>query len=268
MDKENKNHWYDGLFYDMIIAPNQDKSFALIKKIINPGSNLLDVGCGTGRLAIQIADKCSKVDGIDLSIKNVKLANKRLSASNSINVAFHHDDVFKFLSAKNNKYDYAVLSYVIHEVDFSFRVEILKLLSQTADKIIIVDYLTPRSNGFWSMLNEVVEFFAGREHYRNFKSYIRENGVYGLAEKSGLKIIKEIKNIPSTSQIVILTKNQSRRIKTAPSRINKTAIIFLIRFESLNILPPIIVAHKTEVRLTASVSATEARLIAITWVKR
>jgi len=23
---ENKNHWYDGLFYDKFIAPNQDKA--------------------------------------------------------------------------------------------------------------------------------------------------------------------------------------------------------------------------------------------------
>lgn len=208
MKRENKSHWYDGLFYDKLIAPNQDKSFAQIKNLIEPNSTLLDVGCGTGRLAFQIADKCGKVEGIDLSIKNVKLANKRLSASNIINVTFHHADVIKFLSAKNNKYDFAVLSYVIHEVDISLRVEILKLLSQAADKIIIVDYLTPRPKGFWSVLNEVVEFIAGREHYRNFKSYIANGGIYGLAQQSDLKIVSEIKNVPSTSYIAVLSDSK------------------------------------------------------------
>ncbi|MBS3944763.1 MAG: class I SAM-dependent methyltransferase [Melioribacter sp.] len=203
---DNKNHWYDGLFYDRIIAPNQDKSFSQIKKIINAGSNLLDVGCGTGRLAFQIADKCSKVDGIDISIKNVNLANKKLSVDVFPNITFHHADITKFLSLKNKKYDYAVLSYVIHEVDISLRVEILKLLSQAAAKIIIVDYLTPRPKGFWSRLNEIVEFIAGKEHYRNFKSYVANGGIYGLAKQSGLKIIKEIKNVPSTSHIVVLSK--------------------------------------------------------------
>ena len=48
---ENKNHWYDGWFYDTIIAPNQDKLFGQIEKLIEPKSSIIDVGCGTGRLA-------------------------------------------------------------------------------------------------------------------------------------------------------------------------------------------------------------------------
>jgi SAM-dependent methyltransferase len=203
----NKDHWYDGLFYDKLIAPNQDKSFAQLKSLIEPNSTLLDAGCGTGRLAFQIADRCSKVDGIDLSIKNVKLANKRLSDSNFINVTFHHADVTQFLSGKNRNYDYAVLSYVIHEVDIGLRIEILKLLSKAADKIIIIDYLAPRPKGFWSGLNEIVEFIAGKDHYRNFKSFIAGGGIYGILEQSGLKIVKEVKNIPATSHIIVLSIN-------------------------------------------------------------
>lgn len=45
---ENKNHWYDGLFYDKLIAPNQDRLFIQIKNLIEPGSKVIDVGCGTG----------------------------------------------------------------------------------------------------------------------------------------------------------------------------------------------------------------------------
>lgn len=203
----NKNHWYDGLFYDRFIAPNQDKSFAQLKNLIEPNSTLIDVGCGTGRLAFQIADKCSKVDGIDLSIKNINLANKKLASIETPNVIFHHADVIKFLSVKN-RYDYGVLSYVIHEVDISLRIEILKKLSQAVDKIILIDYLTPRPKGFWSGLNEIVEFVAGKDHYRNFKSYVANGGIYGLAQQSGLKIINEIKNVPSTSHIVVLSNNK------------------------------------------------------------
>lgn len=45
---ENKNHWYDGWFYDKIIAPNQDKAFASVKSLIEEKANVLDVGTGTG----------------------------------------------------------------------------------------------------------------------------------------------------------------------------------------------------------------------------
>jgi hypothetical protein len=34
--KENKNHWYDGWFYDTFIAPNQDRLFSQIAKYILP----------------------------------------------------------------------------------------------------------------------------------------------------------------------------------------------------------------------------------------
>lgn len=47
---ESKYHWYDGLFYDKLIAPNQDKMIGKIKKLIEQDSEILDAGCVTGRL--------------------------------------------------------------------------------------------------------------------------------------------------------------------------------------------------------------------------
>ncbi|MCX6144393.1 MAG: class I SAM-dependent methyltransferase, partial [Ignavibacteriales bacterium] len=76
---ENKDHWYDGRFYDLVIAPNQDTIFAQVRGIIWNGSTVLDVGCGTGRLAFQLADKCKKVDGVDLSKRNIDVANGKLA---------------------------------------------------------------------------------------------------------------------------------------------------------------------------------------------
>jgi hypothetical protein len=98
------------------------------------------------------------------------------------------------------------MTYVIHEVNEEERVKLLKDISHVADKIIIGDYLVPRPDGFWAVLNEVVEFVAGSEHYRNYKNYVRNGGLQDLADKAGLKIIQEIKNKPSTSHLVVLTK--------------------------------------------------------------
>ena len=49
-------------------------------------------------------------------------------------------------------------------------------MAQIADKIIIGDYLVPTNKGFWGMLNEVVEFAAGNEHYTNFKDFVKNDG--------------------------------------------------------------------------------------------
>lgn len=201
----NKNHWYDGWFYDSFIAPNQDRLFSLIKEIIEPASSVIDVGCGTGRLSFSLADKVSKVVGIDLSLKNIQKANDNLANNPNDKISFIHTDISSLI-AKTEKFDYAVMTYVIHEVDESNRIELLKQLLQIADKIIIGDYLVPKPNGFWSILNDVVEFLAGSDHYNNYKNYVKNGGLKNLAEKTEMKLIKEIKNKPSTSHIVVLTK--------------------------------------------------------------
>ncbi len=203
---ENKNHWYDGLFYDKVIAPNQDRAFQIVKSLIKENSSVLDVGCGTGRLAFQLDDKCTKIDGIDLSKRNIDLANNILTKNPSSKISFYHDDVQNFLQQKEKFYDYSIISYVIHEINETQRVDILKLLSGKSKQIIIVDYLYPRPKSFWSAINEAVEFAAGRDHYKNFKSYISNKGIIGLAEKAGLKVLNEIKNNPLTTHIVVLSK--------------------------------------------------------------
>ncbi len=204
--KENKNHWYDGLFYDIVIAPNQDKSFRLTKNIIEENSTVVDVGCGTGRFSFNFHDKVKLIDGIDLSETNINLAKRKLSKKNLSNINFFHSDVEKFFENGKHKYDYAVMSYVIHEIDEALRVNILRLLSNHVNKVILIDYLVPRPRNYWNWLNEAVEFVAGKEHYTNFKSYVKNGGIKGLAEAGGLKLISEIRNNPSTSHIVILEK--------------------------------------------------------------
>jgi hypothetical protein len=104
------------------------------------------------------------------------------------------------------------MTYVIHEVNEEERVKLLEDISKVADKIIIGDYLVPKPSGIWSVLNEVIEFAAGSEHYRNYKNYVRNGGLLSLANKAGLKIIKEIKNKPSTSHLVILKKQGKNEI--------------------------------------------------------
>ena len=206
----NKNHWYDGWFYDFFIAPNQDRLFALIKTFIDPDSSVVDVGCGTGRFSFSIADRCISVLGIDLSARNIDKAKSNLAKNPNETILFANSKVADLIS-QNLHFDYAVMTYVIHEVNEDERINLLNELSQIADKIIIGDYLVPKPSGFWSALNEVVEFAAGSEHFKNYKNYVRNGGLKDLADKTELKIIKEIKNKPSTSHLVLLIKKHSNK---------------------------------------------------------
>jgi SAM-dependent methyltransferase len=204
--KENKNHWYDGWFYDKFIAPNQDRLFGKIRNLIEPNSKIIDVGCGTGRFPLFIADNCKSVKGIDLSNRNIARANFNLSPNPRDNISFEHKRVEDIIKENKEHFDYAVSTYVIHEIEEAERIILLKEMATIADKIIIGDYLFPAKRGFWYVLNEVVEFAAGRNHYRNYKNFMANGGIYKLAIETGLKIITEIKNKPLTSHIIVLSK--------------------------------------------------------------
>ena len=205
---ENKNHWYDGIFYDKFVAPNQDKLFTQIKNLIEPRSKVIDVGCGTGRFSFTVSDKCESVLGIDLSERNINRANLLLLKNPQSNLSFKHTSVNELISNGEQHFDYAVLTYVIHEVNPEERIPLLKEISKITDRIIIGDYLVPQPKGFWKLLNEAVEFAAGSEHYRNYKNFVSDGGITGIAGTAGLKIAKEIKNRPQTSHLVILSANK------------------------------------------------------------
>ena len=203
----NKVHWYDGWFYDKLIAPNQDRLFREIKKIIEPNSSIIDVGCGTGRFSFSVSDKIQKVLGIDLSIKNINKANHTLTRKNNSKISFHHTNLSDLVK-QNLHFDYAVMTYVIHEVNPEGRMILLNEMAQIADKIIIGDYLVPVKKGFWSLINEIVEFLAGKEHYKNFKHFAANNGLSGLIKETNLNLVYEISDKPVTSQVLVLKSNK------------------------------------------------------------
>jgi SAM-dependent methyltransferase len=203
---KNKNHWYDGWFYDTVIAPNQDKLFSQIRDLVSHQSTIIDVGCGTGRLEFFLADKCRALLGIDLSKRNIDRAKKTLLKYPDERISFQHSNPEEVIKSGNSKFDYAILTYVIHEVIEDERINLLREISLMADKIIIGDYIVPRPDGCAGFLSETIEFIAGSDHYKNYKSYISNGGIVSLAEKAGLKIINEISDQQIINHIVVLEK--------------------------------------------------------------
>lgn len=202
----NKDHWYDGWFYDTVIAPNQDRMFKQIRALIVPNSSVIDIGCGTGRFSFSVADKCSNVVGIDISRRNIDRANETLLKYSNEKISFLHAGIGEILADRIRHFDYAVMTYVLHEIDEDQRVRLLRDAARIADTVIIGDYLVPQPAGFWNGLNEVVEFAAGREHYKNYKHFVANGGLHQLLRQAGLKLVREVQNNPSTSHLVLAAK--------------------------------------------------------------
>jgi SAM-dependent methyltransferase len=203
---KNKNHWYDGRFYDVFIAPNQDLLFQGIKSLISENATIVDVGCGTGRFSFSIAEKCKTVLGIDLSIRNINKAQQNLDKDSVSSISFQHKSL-NALYKEGHHFDYAVITFVIHEINENERISLLKEVSEMADIVIIGDYLAPGPKDFGGYLTRIIEFLAGREHYRNYLNFIANGGIPELAGRSGVKIINTIDTQQSHNQIYIISKS-------------------------------------------------------------
>lgn len=208
---ENKNHWYDGWFYDRVIAPNQDPLFVQVKELIDPHSTVIDVGCGTGRLAFALGNHCESVLGIDLSKRNIGRADAMLQREPNDKISFLHIPAGDLKKGVEKPFDYAVLTYVIHEVNKDERIKLLNDISLVADQIIIGDYLFPRPTGLSGFISETIEYLAGREHYRNYLTYMADGGIHHLARESGLRVVNEVKSRRSVDHLVVLVKQPNHR---------------------------------------------------------
>lgn len=74
-----------------------ERKIAVTKARIKPTDIIIDLGCGTGSLALRLAPCAAHVHGLDVSSEMVRIANEKAVAQKIENVTFHvgaFDDTF------------------------------------------------------------------------------------------------------------------------------------------------------------------------------
>jgi len=114
--------YYDLLYKDKDYQKEATYIDALIRHCNKENSNLLDIGCGTGRHANLLVDKGYKVHGIDISEAMIDVAINNYGKK----VSFSLGDIRNF--KLNKKFDiitslFHVMSYQVHndDLDASFK---------------------------------------------------------------------------------------------------------------------------------------------------
>ncbi|MFP4363710.1 MAG: class I SAM-dependent methyltransferase [Spirochaetia bacterium] len=166
-----------GWFYKLFIDPLLENVRKDISQLIPKGRKVLDIGCGTGALALMLSRKAEQVIGIDSSLSMIGTAKASAEKAGAENLQFFQENVFSFLENTSGQYDYAVLSFFLHQIDDADRIPLITQLKHYSDSVLIADYNLPFPGVLLNCAVTFIEWAAGTEHYRNFRGFANHGGV-------------------------------------------------------------------------------------------
>ena len=203
-----KNQWYDGFFYGWFFDPLEGSRRRIILDYIEEGNTVLDVCCGTGRLSIEMAEKCSYVTGVDLSPRMLAFADKQKNKRGIQNLEFVIGDSTRLEECIDRHYDIAVVSLALHEMNADERHATVRSMTSVADRIVISDHTAPQPStipGF--IINQMERIFGGRKMFPLYKEYAATGGAIGTLERCGLIPDKQQKDRLGIRHIVEAVTN-------------------------------------------------------------
>jgi 2-polyprenyl-3-methyl-5-hydroxy-6-metoxy-1,4-benzoquinol methylase len=101
---------------------------------IASGDKVLDIGCGNGAVAYDIASKAARVIGVDIAEKNIKMAKEKFQRPNLEFIAGNCLE-FDFAGLGLEKFDKIILSNVLEHL--TGRVEFLQKLHKLSETILL-----------------------------------------------------------------------------------------------------------------------------------
>ena len=168
---ENQNrffneHPFPGLDLTHLISSQQfvyyvekNSLYRAIKKIIKPGSKVLDAGCGTGEFTTYLAvDNSIEVFGIDYSLKTVEWANKvKARFWNEDNLSFFSKDIFGLSLSDYGKFD-CILAMGLFPSIPNEQEGMRKLLSVLGSGgIVIFGFFDPIGRAYIRLLRKLIQ---------------------------------------------------------------------------------------------------------------
>lgn len=178
----------NGLMYQTFIDPLISGLRRRITAMIEPGETVIDIACGTGALAMAVADHARDVTGIDLSEDMIITARYVSQRKKIVNISFELKDAEDLSCYHHNRFDVAVTSLAMHQFDPEVAVKVLSEMKRIASRVIIADYNCPMNPGPAAWLAWSIERAARGDHYRNFRKFMLRGGIGTLAEETELHI--------------------------------------------------------------------------------
>ena len=152
------------------------------------GDRVLDVCCGTGDQTFYYAKRGIFATGIDRNPDMLKLAEKNKRKRGLSNVSFQMADA-QDLPFKDNVFDYASISFALHENERAAIDKIISEMKRIVKKsgaLILMDFRVPLPKGPLLHFINAIEFMVGRNNYRCYKDYMKQGGLDGILKRNQL----------------------------------------------------------------------------------
>ncbi|VGO20589.1 class I SAM-dependent methyltransferase [Pontiella sulfatireligans] len=156
------------------------------------GMLVLDVGCGTGTNLNLYHKAGCKVFGIDASPAMLEEAKNKLGNQAELRLGSASEMCYP-----DESFDLVIGMLTLHEMCRDIRLQVMNEMVRVLKRegrILLIDY-HPGSIRFpkgwiYKALIYFIEIAAGREHFRNFRDFLANNGMPGLIKSLKLTIKK------------------------------------------------------------------------------
>ena len=194
-NQKKSSSWYlSGFLYDLILEPllksiRKKVAAYVIQHDLFP---VLDLCCGTGRQFSHLgAGEGRQAFGLDIDFRMIRYASSKAPS-----VSFVCSDATR-TPFRNAVFKGVIISYALHEKRYPSRLQILaeaERLLATDGRVVIVDFEKPWSRRSLraSLWTTVIEWLAGKEHFRSNRDFLKRRGLTGLMEESSFTQIDQM----------------------------------------------------------------------------
>ncbi|RLF14491.1 MAG: hypothetical protein DRJ66_05960 [Thermoprotei archaeon] len=125
-----------------------DEIYDDIISYVRHGQRVLDIGCGTGALALRAARKGAKVKGIDVNVQMLKIARRKaLEEMLTENVEFQEMSIIELEKEVPESYDVVISGFLLSELTEEERTYTLRRIwniLRPGGLLLIVDIAMPK----------------------------------------------------------------------------------------------------------------------------
>ena len=183
--------WYDPLFDGVL------ENLRVLATRIAPlrkGMKALDIGCGTGKQLANYQDMGGELFGVDLSPQMLGVAKANLVGRGGlVNV-----DALR-LPFRGATFDLIIASLFLHQLNSHGQLSVLDeavRVLKPGGQILLIDFHPAANHSISGKLTylaiSMLEFFAGREHFRNSRNFLYQGGIPKLAAEQGFNLRKSV----------------------------------------------------------------------------